>query len=73
MPCREDRFLAPVAIGEEASKENVLSPSVALFHAGLLRRGIVCELECHGVFCYAAEKAMTQAILLVLLILTGSQ
>ena len=30
---------------EEEAKENERSPSVALLCAGLLRRGMVCELE----------------------------
>ena len=41
---------------EEEAKENELSPSVALLCAGLLRRGMVYELErvlrmCHGFLC----------------------
>ena len=41
---------------EEEAKENELSPSVALLCAGILRRGIVYELErvlqvCDGFFC----------------------
>ena len=41
---------------EEEAKENGRTPSVALLHAGLLRRGMVYELErvlrvCNGFLC----------------------
>ena len=38
---------------EEEAKENERSPSVALLYAGLLRRGMVYELErvCNGFLC----------------------
>ena len=41
---------------EDEAKENERSPSVAFLYAGLLRRGIVYELErvlrvCDGFFC----------------------
>ena len=44
---------------EEEAKENEQSPSVGLLCAGLLRRGMVHELEwvlrvCHGFFCMSA-------------------
>ena len=45
-----------IELQTEEAKENVRSPSVALLCAGLMRRGIICELEqvlrvCDGFFC----------------------
>ena len=73
---------------EEEAKENERSPSVALLCAGLFRRGMVYELErvlrvCNGFLCsmsatYGGAVLLCQwehkqAILYMLLTLTGSQ
>ena len=73
---------------EEEAKENERSPSVALLCAGLLRRGIVYELErmlqvCDGFSCSMSvtydgavllwQWLYKQSILYVLLTLSGSQ